>query len=110
METFFLRTLLFLTEISTIIFAIRFKEDSKVIVEPEETVNFKLINESPRDGDTVSLSIHTMKGNQIDLAQRHNSSKTFQYKIPVDLTGSGLAEIFAKSETGAECSTIIFIK
>ena len=81
-----------------------------MVFEPEETVNFKLINESPRDGETVSIALHTMKGDLIDLTQQHNISKIFQYKIPVDLAGSGLSEIVAKSETGADCSIIIFIK
>lgn len=110
METFLFGIILLLIEISTIISAIRFKENSRIIVEPEETLNIELITESPRDGETVSIALRTMKGDQIDLAHRHNSSETFQYKIPVDLAGSGLTEIAAKSETGAECSTIIFIK
>ena len=111
MEEILIAILLLLIEISTVISAIRFKEDSKIVIEPEETLNLELINESPRDGESVSITLHTMKGEKINVAQQHNLSSTIlKYKIPVELAGSGLTEIVAKSETGAECSTIIFIK
>ena len=110
MEEFLCGFLLLFIEFASILSAIRFKEDSKVIIEPEETVSIELINESPRDGKTVSISLHAMNGDQIDLVKEHNSSDAFQFEVPVDLAGSGLTEIVAKSETGAECSTIIFIK
>lgn len=110
MEEFLCVFLLLFIEFASVFSAIRFKEDSKVIIEPEETVNIELINESPRDGKMVSISLHTMNGDQIDLVKEHNSSDAFQFEVPVDLAGSGLTEIVAKSETGAECSTIIFIK
>lgn len=110
MEEILIAGLILAIEVFSIISAIRFKEDSKIIVEPEDVIDLELIHESQRDGETVSLSLHTIEGNHINLAEQHNSSQPFSFKIPVDLASSGLTEINAKSETGAECSTIIFIK
>ena len=98
--------LIFPHSISTI----RFREDSKILVEPSETILLELVNESPRDGHKISYTLHTIGGREVQIAEGHEMDKMFEYKIPDELAGSGMAEIVAKSETGAECSTIIFIK
>lgn len=107
-----------ITELSSIIIilfpylisTIRFKEDSKIVIEPFETISLELINESPRDGNKISYTLHTIGGREVHLAEGQESTEIFKYKIPEELAGSGMAEIVAKSETGAECSTVIFIK
>lgn len=107
-----------ITEISSLILllfpnlisTIRFKEDSKIVIEPFETISLELINESPRDGTKISYTLHTIGGRAVQLAEGQELNEMFEYKIPEELAGSGMAEIVAKSETGAECSTVIFIK
>lgn len=98
--------LLFPYSISTI----HFKEDFKILFEPSETVLLELVNESPRDGHKISYTLNTIGGREVQITERHEMDKMFEYKIPDELAGSGMTEIVAKSETGAECSTIIFIK
>ena len=107
-----------LTEVSSLILllfpyliaTIRFKEDSKILVEPSETISLELINESPRDGHKISYTLHTIGGKEVKLAEGQELDEIFEYKISDELAGSGMSEIVAKSETGAECSTVIFIK
>lgn len=93
-----------------LIFAIRFKEDSKIIVEPSERLLLELIHDSPRDGHEISYTLHTIGGKEVKLADGRDLEGIFEYEIPTELAGSGMAEIVAKSDTGAECSTVIFIK
>jgi hypothetical protein len=107
-----------ITEFSSIILlifpylisTIRFKEDSRIIVEPSETLLLELVNESPRDGHQISYTLHTIGGKEVKLGEGRDLEGVFEYEIPTELAGSGMAEIVAKSDTGAECSTVIFIK
>jgi hypothetical protein len=105
-QLFFIVLLLFPYLIS----AIRFKEDSKILVEPSEIILLELINESPRDGHKISFTLNTIGGKEVQIAEGLELDGLFEYKIPEELAGSGMAEIVAKSETGSECSTVIFIK
>ena len=93
-----------------LISAIRFKEDTKIITEPDEILYFQLISESPRDGQKVTFTLHTIDGAKLNLVENHELSDDFEFRVPENLAGTGMAEIIARSETGAECSTIIFIK
>ena len=95
---------------SKLISAIRFKEDSKIVTKADETLKIELIQESPRDGQKVSYTLHTIQGDEIPLAQDRNLFEEFSYIVPADLAGTGMAEIVARSDTGAECSTPLFIK
>lgn len=103
-------SLLALLLLFTLTCAIRFKEDSKIVTEAEDTLHFELIHESPRDGQTVSYTLRTLKGDKLVLAAKQNSSDAFDFKVPIDFAGLGMSEIVAESETGAKCSTTIFIK
>ena len=106
-EFFFLTLILFFSSLS---FAIRFKEDSKILTEPEDILHLELIVESPRDGQKVSYTLRTLKGDVIVLAKEQDLKDQFFYKIPIEFAGFGMSEIVAESETGSKCSTTIFIK
>lgn len=91
-------------------FALRFKEDLKVVTEADDTLHFQLICESPRDGQAASFTFQTLNGDRIVLAESKNSANIFDFKVPGDFAGLGMAEIVAESETGSKCSATIFIK
>lgn len=93
-----------------LISTIRFREDSKIITEADDTLNLQLIPESPLDGTKVSYTLHTLNGREFQLGESKELNKAFEFHVPEELAGTGMAQIIAKSETGAHCSTIIFIK
>lgn len=90
--------------------SIRFKEDSKIITETDDILSLQLIPESPRDGKKVTYTLHTVNGLEMNLAEDQGLENGLEFRISEDLAGTGMAEIVAKSETGAKCSTVIFIK